>query len=127
MPTQNQPQGDLTIQTVAMPADTNSNGDIFGGWILSQMDLAAGVTAARISQGRITTVAIDSMVFHKPVTIGSVVSVYTRLLKTGTTSMTIDVDVWSTNRAKPMPVHVTEGQFIFVAIDDDGNKRKLPI
>lgn len=88
-------RGEITIQTLAMPADTNPNGDVFGGWLVSQMDLAAGVLAKRVSQGRVVTVAINSMTFLKPVHVGDVISCYAKLLKTGRTSMTIDIDVWA--------------------------------
>ncbi|QDP71640.1 acyl-CoA thioester hydrolase YciA [Legionella israelensis] len=120
-----EPKGEITIQTLAMPADTNANGDIFGGWLVSQMDLAAGVLAKQISHGRVATVAIHSMSFLKPVRVGDVISCYADLVKTGRTSMTINVEVW----AKPATQHtrysVTKGTFVFVAIDDEGKPRQV--
>ncbi|MFA5958969.1 MAG: acyl-CoA thioester hydrolase YciA [Tatlockia sp.] len=121
-----EPRGELTIQTLAMPADTNANGDIFGGWLVSQMDLAAGVLAKKIAHGRAATVAIHSMTFLKPVHVGDIVSCHVELIKSGKTSMTIAVEVWA------MPsdgaIHrykVTEGTFVFVAIDDQGKPRVI--
>ncbi|HRD70727.1 MAG TPA: acyl-CoA thioester hydrolase YciA [Legionella sp.] len=120
------PKGELTIQTLAMPVNTNANGDIFGGWIVSQMDLAAGVLAKRVAQGRVVTVAINSMTFLKPVHVGDVISCHVELIKQGNTSMTIRVEVW----ALPSTLHdryqVTEGIFVFVAIDDNGKPRQVP-
>lgn len=121
----NSPKGELTIQTLAMPADTNPNGDIFGGWIVSQMDLAAGILAKRISLGRVATVAIHSMTFLKPVHIGDLVSCHVTLQKQGTTSMTINVEVWALPTTQTTRYQVTEGVFVFVAIDDDGKPRKV--
>lgn len=120
------PQGEITIQTLAMPADTNANGDIFGGWIVSQMDLASGVLAKRIAQGRVVTVAINSMSFLRPVHVGDVVSCYVDLIKTGSTSMTIAVEVWAQCASSTDTYRVTKGDFVYVAIDDVGNPRKLP-
>jgi len=119
------PTGEITIQTLAMPADTNPNGDIFGGWLVSQMDLAASVLAKQTSHGRVATVAINSMIFHQPVHVGDIVSCYASLAKIGNTSMTIDVEVWTTSPKSHERVHVTEGRFIFVAIDDCGKPRKV--
>lgn len=120
------PQGELTIQTLAMPMDTNANGDIFGGWIVSQMDLASGILAKKVSQGRIATVAINSMTFLKPVHVGNIVSCYVTLVKQGTTSMTFAVEVWATpGDHQAQPYQVTEGIFVFVAIDKDGKPRPV--
>lgn len=121
-----EPQGVLTIQTLAMPADTNANGDIFGGWLVSQMDLAAGVLAKKVSRGRAATVAIHSMSFLKPVHVGDMVSCYVRLEKVGKTSMTIAVEVWSEVLATKTQHRVTEGTFVFVGIDEQGNPREVP-
>lgn len=119
------PAGTLALQTIAMPADANWNGDIFGGWLVSQMDLAGAVTARRAARGRIATVAIDSMAFLRPVPVGAVISCYTQLLDIGRTSMKIQVEVWisdhNSNQAK-----VTEGIFTFVAIDGTGHTRPVP-
>lgn len=121
------PRGELTIQTLAMPMSTNANGDIFGGWIVSQMDLAAGVLAKKIAHGRVATVAIHSMVFLKPVHVGDVVSCHVELLKQGNTSMTIGVEVWALPATQLERYQVTEGTFVFVAIDDKGTPRQVPI
>ncbi|KTD52131.1 acyl-CoA thioester hydrolase [Legionella quinlivanii] len=121
------PRGEITIQTLAMPASTNANGDIFGGWIVSQMDLAAGVLAKKISHGRAVTVAINSMTFLKPVHVGDVVSCHVELIKTGKTSMTIAVEVWAEPGAAVSGKYkVTEGIFVFVAIDEHGAPRQVP-
>ncbi|MBN9229633.1 MAG: acyl-CoA thioesterase [Legionella sp. 40-6] len=120
------PKGELTIQTLAMPASTNANGDIFGGWIVSQMDLAAGVLAKRLAHGRVTTVAIQSMTFLKPVHVGDLISCYVTLMKLGTTSITMRVEVWALPAEQSNPYQVTEGVFIFVAIDAQGKPRPVP-
>jgi acyl-CoA thioesterase YciA len=119
------PQGEITIQTLAMPADTNANGDIFGGWIVSQMDLASGVLAKRIAKGRVVTVAINSMSFLKPVHVGDIVSCYVNLLSKGNTSMTIAVEVWAQCASSEETYRVTKGDFVYVAIDEFGKPRKL--
>ena len=119
------PKGELTIQTLAMPVSTNANGDIFGGWIVSQMDLAAGVLAKRISQGRVATVAINSMTFLKPVHVGDVVSCHVELIKQGNTSMTIGVEVWALPATQAERYQVTEGVFVFVAIDENRKPRQV--
>lgn len=122
-----QPSGEITIQTLAMPAATNANGDIFGGWLVSQMDLAAGVLAKKISHGRAATVAINELTFIKPVHVGDVVSCYVSLIKHGRTSMTIDVQVWKeTFTTEEEKICVAKGIFIFVAIDDSGLPRQVP-
>ena len=120
------PHGELTLQTIAMPADTNSNGDIFGGWIMSQMDLGSSVMARQRARGRVATVAVEAITFHRPVHVGDVVSIHAQMIREGTTSMTIDVEVWV--RRQPSGDHrrVTEAKFVFVAVDSDGVKRALP-
>jgi acyl-CoA thioesterase YciA len=120
------PKGELTLQTLAMPMNTNANGDIFGGWIVSQMDLAVGILSKKISRGRITTVAINSMAFLKPVHVGDIISCYAELIKVGTTSMTIAVEVWAVPVAQQEHYQVTEGVFVSVAIDDHGKPRQVP-
>ncbi|CAM2749526.1 acyl-CoA thioesterase [Legionella worsleiensis] len=120
------PKGELTIQTLAMPMSTNANGDIFGGWIVSQMDLAAGVLAKKMAHGRVATVAINSMSFLRPVHVGDVVSCHVELLKQGTTSMTIAVEVWALSADQNERYQVTEGTFVFVAIDEHGKPRQVP-
>ena len=124
--TKQQPRGEITIQTLAMPSDTNPNGDIFGGWLVSQMDLAAGVLAKKVSGGRAVTVAIHSMSFLKPVQIGDIVTCYVYLLKRGNTSMTIEVEVWVEKAEQFVKHQVTEGIFVFVAVDPNGKPRQIP-
>lgn len=116
-------EGEIAIQTLAMPADTNANGDIFGGWLLAQMDLASGVLAKKHSKGRIVTVAIESMSFISPVHVGDIVTCYAKLLKQGRTSMTIQIDVWVTNPENEEHHKVTTGVFVSVAIDEAGKPR----
>lgn len=118
------PAGELTLQTIAMPKDANYHGDIFGGWLLSQMDLAGAVLTRRIAHGRVATVAVDSMVFLRPVPVGSVVSCYARLLDIGRSSMQIMVEVWVGNEPA-VQQKVTEGKFTFVAIDEQGRTRAV--
>ena len=119
------PGGELALQTIAMPRDANYMGDIFGGWLLSQMDLASAVLARRLAGGRVATVAVDSMVFLRPVPVGAVVSCYTRLLGVGRSSMQIMVEVW-VGDVPGQQQKVTEGKFTFVAIDEQGRTRAVP-
>ncbi len=121
------PRGELSLQTVAMPKDTNSNGDIFGGWLVSQMDLAAMISAARIAKGRAVTVAINGMAFYTPVQVGSVVSCYTEVLEIGRSSVRVNVEVWSARAGSFEQAKVTEGEFVFVAIDEKGRTRPVKI
>jgi acyl-CoA thioesterase YciA len=120
------PRGTISLQTIAMPADANWNGDIFGGWLVSQMDLAGAVAARRRSHGRIATIAIDTMVFYRPVKIGDVLSCHTDIEKIGNTSMRIHIEVWETGDPCLVPTKVTEGLFTYVAIDDTGKPRSVP-
>lgn len=120
------PRGELTLQTLAMPMDTNANGDIFGGWLVSEMDLAAGIVAKKVSQGRAATVAINSMTFLLPVHVGDLVSCYVELAAQGNTSMTLAVEVWNEILATGERHCVTRGNFVFVAIDDTGRPRQVP-
>ncbi len=120
------PLGVISLQTIAMPADSNWNGDIFGGWLLSQMDLAGAVAARKRARGRITTIAIDSMVFHTPVHIGDVVTCYTHIERVGTSSMKIRIQAWETGDPCEVPRKVTEGLFTYVAIDEAGKPRPVP-
>ena len=120
------PRGELTLQTIAMPADTNANGDIFGGWIMAQMDLGASVLAKARARGRVATVAVDSMTFHHPVKVGDLISIHSDMLREGRTSMTIAVEVWAMRNAFETRFKVTEARFVFVAIDEAGSKRPLP-
>ena len=120
-----QPSGTLCIQTIAMPRDTNPNGDIFGGWLVSQMDLAGAIMARRLAGGRVTTVAIDRMNFHLPVVVGDLVSCYATLTGQGRTSMHIAVEVWAGREELDGMKRVTEANFVFVAIDEQGRPRAL--
>lgn len=120
------PERKLAIQTLAMPNATNASGDIFGGWIVSQMDLACGVLAKQISNGRTVTVAIKSMSFYKPVHVGDLVSCYVECHKIGNSSMTFFVDVWVERLTHGGDKEkVTEGEFILVAVDEKGAPRKV--
>lgn len=114
------------IRTIAMPADTNPAGDIFGGWLMSLMDLAAGSVAARISRGRAATVRAEAMVFHSPVFVGDEVSLFARMVSRGRTSMRIEVEAWRRVRDSEVTTKVTEAVFIFVAIREDRKPRPLP-
>ena len=114
-----------SLRTVAMPADTNPNGDIFGGWILSQMDLAGGTFAFHIAKGRVATVAVTGMQFHKPVSVGDEVSCYCRTERIGNTSITVRVEAWARRRSGGAEEQVTEGVFTFVAIDYRGDPRRI--
>jgi len=120
------PDNAAAIRVIAMPADTNPLGDIFGGWLMCQMDLAASSVAARRSEGRAATVAADSMSFLRPVKVGDEVSVYATLISTGRTSMRINVEAWRRPRHGPAAEKVTEAAFTFVAVDNDGLPRPLP-
>ncbi len=113
------------IRIIAMPADTNPNGDIFGGYLMSLMDLGAGTVAMRVCKGRAVTVAMDGMQFHAPVSVGDEVSVYGQLVSTGRSSMTIAVETWRRERDEDHSVKVTEANFTFVAIDDQGRPRPI--
>lgn len=120
------PQGEPAIRITAMPADANPAGDIFGGWLMAQMDMAAGIVAARRAKGRAATIAVEGMTFHHPVHVGDEVSVYASLAKAGRTSMTIDVETWRRARTGEDRQKVTQARFFFVAIDDDRKPRPLP-
>ncbi|GGY97021.1 acyl-CoA thioesterase [Novosphingobium colocasiae] len=116
---------ELVIRITAMPADANAYGDIFGGWLMSLMDMGAGLIAARRAHGRAVTVAMDGMQFHKPVKIGDEVTVYGELRKVGRTSLIIAVEAWRRNRHAEERVKVTEAVFTFVAIDEAGQPRAI--
>lgn len=115
-----QPQGELALRTLAMPADTNVNGDIFGGWLVSQMDLAGEITAHRLAKKRAVTVAIDGFVFKHSVRVGDIVCVYVNVIKIGRTSITMNIQAWISRIDMDKRVKVTEAQFTFVAIDAEG-------
>lgn len=119
------PVGELALQTVAMPADTNPRGDIFAGWLVSQMDIAAAIAALKVTRGRVATVAIDSMHFLTAVHIGAVVSCYTEVVSIGNSSMRINVEVWINHRETYEPVKVTEAEFVFVSLDEKGRSRPI--
>ena len=120
------PRGELAIRTLAMPADANPSGDIFGGWVLSQMDIAGGITAAQRARGRVATVAIDAMSFHLPVYVGDLVSCHANVVRIGRSSMTIKVETLATRSTTGEEVKVTEGKFTMVAIDAEGRPRPVP-
>ena len=120
------PEGNLTLRTIAMPSDVNVNGDIFGGWVLSQMDIAAGILSRERSRGRSATIAVDAMKFIRPVSVGDVLCVYTQLKRVGRTSMAIDVEAWVNRGVIGAREKVTEAIFTFVAIDENGRPRPVP-
>ena len=129
-PTHTQPQGELLLRTVAMPSDTNPNQDIFGGWIMSQMDLGGGILAAEIAQGRIATVGAQEMIFIRPVKVGNVVCCYGRCVRVGNTSLQLKLEVWvktlMNDHVTETRELVTEAMFTYVAIDAQGNPRPVP-
>jgi acyl-CoA thioesterase YciA len=120
-----EPGGDLCIRTLAMPADTNANGDIFGGWLLSQMDLGGGVFASKVAQSRTVTVAIEAMNFRKAVYVGDLVSVYANLVRVGRTSVTLHIEAWVLRRKEVLSILVTDGNFTYVSIDDQGHPQPI--
>ena len=120
-----EPQGQLCTRTLAMPADTNQNGDIFGGWLLAQMDISGGVFAAKITKTRNVTVAIDAMNFRKPVYVGDLVSVHGSLVRVGRTSITVHLEAWALRRREEKPILVTDGNFTYVSIDDEGRPQHV--
>jgi|SRR5690606_10469043 acyl-CoA thioesterase YciA len=120
------PKGTLTLQTLAMPADTNPDGDIFGGWLMAQMDIAGAILAQEIAKGKVTTVAVGSMVFLRPVPVGSTVSCYATAEEVGRTSIRITIEVWIKICKSGEFSKVTEGEFVYVAIGEDGRTRPLP-
>jgi acyl-CoA thioesterase YciA len=120
-----QPHGEVVIRTIAMPADANANGDIFGGWLMSQMDLGGAILARGTAHCRVTTAAIDAMSFLRPVNVGDVVTCYAHLLSVGRTSMKVRVEAWVQRYADTTLLHVTEGTFTYVAIDDSGKPQPV--
>lgn len=119
-------RGEPVIRSAPMPADMNGNGDIFGGWVLSQMDIAGGIVAARRAQGRVVTVAVDAMTFHQPIKVGDVVSIYGSVLRVGRSSMAIKLETIVARRLDPAEIRVTEGVYTYVAIDENGRPRPVP-
>jgi acyl-CoA thioesterase YciA len=124
-PADTDPQGELCIRTLAMPADTNANGDIFGGWLLSQMDVGGGVFAVKLTKSRSVTVAIEAMNFRKAVYVGDLVSVYAKLVRVGRTSLTVHLEAWAHRRGELHPFLVTDGNFTYVSIDDHGRPQPV--
>lgn len=123
---QTTPSGELTVRLIAMPADTNANGDIFGGWVLSQMDQAGGIAAVERAQGRVVTIAVEAMTFIRPVRVGDVLCVYTEIESVGRTSMKIHIEAWAQRFRTHHSEKVTDAIFTMVAIDDDGKPRPVP-
>ena len=121
-----EPRGELTIRTIAMPADTNSNGDIFGGWVLSQMDSAGGIAGRNRSKGRVVTVSVDAMSFIRPVKVGDVLCVYTEIERIGRSSIDVHVEAFARRHLSDTREKVTDATFRFVAIDEDGKPRAVP-
>ena len=125
---QQEPAGDLLLRTLAMPADTNPHGDIFGGWIMSQMDIGGAILAKEIAAERVVTVAVEGMTFHRPVKVGHVVCCHGKCIRIGTTSMTIKLEVWVKPVLSETPDErycVTEGLFTYVAIDQQGRPKEV--
>jgi acyl-CoA thioesterase YciA len=120
-----EPRGDLCTRTIAMPADTNANGDIFGGWLLSQMDIGGGVFASKIAKSRTVTVAIDAMNFRKAVYVGDLVSVHANLVRIGRTSITVHIEAWVVRRKELQSILVTDGNFTYVSIDEQGHPQAI--
>ena len=121
------PDREPTLRVAAMPSDANYTGDIFGGWLMGQVDIAGSIPAVQRARGRVATVAVNSFVFKQPIFIGDVVSFYTRIVKTGTTSITVDVEVYvQRDPANPSCHQVTEAQLTYVAVGDDRKPRPLP-
>ena len=126
LPHENDPDWMLSLRTLAMPADANPNGDIFGGWLMAQMDLAGGNYAYQYARGRVATVAVTAMSFHQAVFVGDEVSCYCKLLKVGKTSLTIHIETWVRRHRDNTVMKVTEATFTVVGIDENGRKRPLP-
>lgn len=121
------PAGEPVLRVVPMPGDTNQHGDIFGGWIMSQVDIAGGVVAARRARGRVATVAVNSFTFKEPVSVGDVVSFYASIRRVGTTSVTVEVEVYAQRNPHDLvTVKVTEANLVYVAVGPDGRPRPLP-
>jgi acyl-CoA thioesterase YciA len=125
MDSADKPKGELVIRTIAMPADTNPSGDIFGGWIMSQVDIAGAIPAIELAKGRVATIAVNSFVFKQPVMIGDVVSFYARVVRVGRTSITVDVEVYARRRILHEVVKVTEATLTYVAVDDERRPRPV--
>jgi acyl-CoA thioesterase YciA len=120
------PQVEPALRAIAMPADANPHGDLFGGWLLSQMDLAGSTVATRRAKGRVVTVAITAMTFHRPVFVGDEVSCYAEIIKTGTTSITVKIESWARRGRGEERIEVTEGLFTYVAVDSERKPCPVP-
>lgn len=120
------PTGDLTLRTLAMPGDANAAGDIFGGWVMAQMDLACGIKAAEVAHGRVVTAAVKEMVFKKPVKIGDTLGIYIEIVKVGRTSMTLQVDAWVQRYLTEVTEKVTDARIVMVALDENGKPKRIP-
>jgi acyl-CoA thioesterase YciA len=121
-----EPTGALTIRTLAMPADTNPAGDIFGGWVMSQMDIAGAIAAVERVKGRVVTVAVEAMTFIAPVKVGDVLCVYATIERVGTTSITVGLEAWVRRNRLDDRTKVTEARFVYVSLDETGKKRPIP-
>jgi len=119
------PRGELASRVLAMPTDTNPKGDVFGGWIMSLMDMAGKMSATTVANGRVVTIAVDRIVFRQPVQVGDVVCCYTEIVRTGRTSITLSIEVWAMRQGQGDRVKVTDATFTFVAVDEDGRPRSL--
>ena len=119
-------RGELTVRVIAMPSDTNANGDIFGGWVLSQMDAAGGIRGVERAKGRVVTIKVDTLMFIRPVRVGDVLCVYTDVESVGRTSMKIHIEAWAQRFLTAEREKVTDATFTFVAVDDDGRPRPIP-
>ncbi|MET0263256.1 MAG: acyl-CoA thioesterase [Rariglobus sp.] len=120
-----EPVGEIVMRTIAMPADTNSNGDIFGGWLMAQMDLGGAVLARTTARCRVVTIAVEAMTFTSPVRVGDVVTCYAKLNTVGRTSLKIDIEVWVDHHDGSQPRRVTAGLFTYVAIDGEGRPQPV--
>jgi acyl-CoA thioesterase YciA len=120
------PNGDLTLRTLAMPADANAAGDIFGGWVMAQMDLSCGIRAAERARGRVVTAAVKEMAFEMPVKIGDTLCIYTDVVKVGRTSMTLKVEAWAQRYLTHIMEKVTDAEFVMVALDGEGKPTAVP-
>lgn len=121
----NNPKGELAIRVQAMPENTNPAGDIFGGWVLSQMDIAGGLVTKKVSRGRTVTIAVDAMTFYKPVLVGDTLCCYCEVIKTGKTSLTVKIESWVSRQYEDIREKVTEGTFTYVAVSEDRVPRKI--
>lgn len=121
-----EPKGQLTLRTLAMPADANAAGDIFGGWVMAQMDLACGISAAERAKGRVVTAAVKEMSFAKPMKVGDTLCIYSDVTRVGRTSMTLKVEAWAQRYLSDLMEKVTSADFVMVALDQDGKPKAVP-